>query len=56
MTTSMSHSDLLIRHAGDFNKKWNVYLFKVVIEGVSGDDGNLYRFFMSRDPDSDIAG
>lgn len=41
--------------SGDFSKKWNVYLFKVVIEGMSGDDGNLYRFFMSRNPDSDIA-
>lgn len=39
---------------GDYSKKWNVYLFKMVIEGVSGDDGNLYRFFMSRERDSDV--
>lgn len=40
--------------AGDFNKKWNGYIFKVVTEGISGDDGNLYRFFMSREQESNI--
>ena len=40
--------------AGDFSSKWNAYIFKVVVEGVSGDDGNLYRFFMSRDPENNI--
>jgi hypothetical protein len=40
--------------SGDFNKKWNVYLFKVVCEGVSGDDGNLYKYFMSRNPDNNL--
>src|SRR4030043_1333294 len=40
--------------AGDFSSKWNSYIFKVVVEGVTGDDGNLYRFFMSRDPENNI--
>ncbi len=40
--------------SGDFNEKWNSYIFKVVIEGISGDDGNLYRFFMSRDPENNF--
>jgi hypothetical protein len=40
--------------AGDFNTKWNSYIFKIVTEGVSGDDGNLYRFFLSRDPNNNI--
>jgi len=40
--------------SGDFNKKWNSYIFKVVCEGVSGDDGNLYRFFLSRDPNNNL--
>ena len=30
---------------GDFNERWNSYIFKIVCEGVSGDDGNLYRYF-----------
>jgi len=40
--------------SGDYSSKWNSYIFKVVVEGVSGDDGNLYRFFMSRDPENNI--
>jgi len=40
--------------AGDYSSKWNSYIFKVVVEGVSGDDGNLYRFFMSRDPENNL--
>jgi hypothetical protein len=40
--------------AGDYNSKWNSYIFKVVVEGVAGDDGNLYRFFMSRAPDNNL--
>lgn len=40
--------------SGDFNKKWNVWLFKVVCEGISGDDGNLYRYFMSLNQDNNV--
>ncbi len=40
--------------AGDFNNKWNSYMFKIVCEGVSGDDGNLYRYFLSRDAENNI--
>jgi hypothetical protein len=39
---------------GDMSTKWNRYVFKIVTEGVEGDDGNLYRFFFSSDPDKDI--
>lgn len=40
--------------AGDPSRKWPVFMFKIVIEGVSGDDGNLFRFFLSRNPENDI--
>ncbi len=40
---------------GDFNEKWNSYIFKIVCEGISGDDGNLYRYFLSRDPVNNLA-
>ncbi|MCU0473279.1 MAG: hypothetical protein MUC93_07925 [Bacteroidales bacterium] len=40
--------------AGDYNSKWNSYIFKVVCEGISGDDGNLYKYFLSRDADNNI--
>jgi hypothetical protein len=39
---------------GDYNERWNSYIFKVICEGVSGDDGNLYRFFLSRDPNNNL--
>jgi hypothetical protein len=40
--------------AGDFSTKWNSYIFKIICEGVSGDDGNLYRYFLSRDPENNL--
>jgi hypothetical protein len=40
---------------GDYNEKWNSYIFKIVCEGLSGDDGNLYRYFLSRDANNNLA-
>ncbi len=40
--------------SGDFNAKWNKYVFKIVCEGISGDDGNLYRYFLSSKPDDNV--
>jgi hypothetical protein len=40
---------------GDYNERWNSYMFKIICEGISGDDGNLYRFFLSRDPGNNLA-
>jgi hypothetical protein len=39
---------------GDFNERWNSYIFKIVCEGIAGDDGNLYRYFLSKDPNKNI--
>jgi hypothetical protein len=39
---------------GDFNAKSNSNVFKIVCEGVKGDDGNLYKYFLSSDPNSNI--
>jgi hypothetical protein len=39
---------------GDYNEKWKSYIFKIVCEGITGDDGNLYRYYLSREPDSDL--
>jgi hypothetical protein len=39
---------------GDFNEKWNSFIFKIVCEGISGDDGNLYRYFLSRSSTADL--
>lgn len=40
---------------GDFNERWNSYIFKIVCEGISGDDGNLYRFFLSRNANNSLS-
>ncbi len=39
---------------GDFSEKWNSNIFKIICEGISGDDGNLYRYFLSSDPNNNI--
>ncbi|MFN8210143.1 MAG: hypothetical protein U0T33_04165 [Bacteroidales bacterium] len=40
---------------GDYSEKWG-YIFKIICDGkgLKGDDGNLYRYFLSRDPNSDV--
>ena len=32
---------------GEYYPKYGGYIFKVICEGIDGDDGNLYRYFMS---------
>src|SRR5512133_979755 len=32
---------------GEFVQKFNGYIIKVICDGISGDDGNLYRYFLS---------
>ncbi len=40
--------------SGDFSEQWNSNLFKIVSEGVAGDDGNMYRYFLSREANSNV--
>ncbi|MFQ5334912.1 MAG: hypothetical protein ACE5DN_02440, partial [Flavobacteriales bacterium] len=35
---------------GEFDAHYGGYILKVIAEGISGDDGNLYKYFMSTDP------
>lgn len=39
---------------GELMKEYGGYIFKVIIEGVSGDDGNLYRFYLSSSADKNV--
>lgn len=32
---------------GEFTKEFGGYVFKVIVDGLSGDDGNMYRYFLS---------
>jgi hypothetical protein len=35
---------------GELAKEYGGYIFKVICEGVEGDDGNMYRYFLSTSP------
>ncbi len=39
--------------AGEYVEQFGgCYIFKVISEGISGDDGNLYRYYLSTDPEN----
>jgi len=40
--------------AGEFDKELDAHIFKIVIEGGDGDDGNMYKLFFSTDKNSNI--
>lgn len=35
---------------GEFVNEYGGYIFKMIAEGISGDDGNLYKYFLSTSP------
>ena len=39
---------------GEFVKDFDGYIFKIICEGESGDDGNLYRYYLSKDANTNI--
>lgn len=39
---------------GEYSEKFKGRVFKVIAQGVSGDDGNIYRYFLSTDPQQNI--
>ncbi len=40
---------------GEFVEEFGGYVFKIVCEGTNGNDGNLYKYFLSIKPDENIA-
>lgn len=40
---------------GEFSTKTGGYIFKIVTEGLSGDDGNLYYYYLSSQPGDNTA-
>lgn len=38
---------------GKYVSKWNSYVFKIVCDGITGDDGNTYRYFLSHEQNTD---
>jgi len=39
---------------GELVPKYGGYVFKVIADGITGDDGNLYRYFMSSRSDANV--
>ncbi len=39
---------------GELQPEFGGYIFKLVIEGLDGDDGNLYKMFLSSKPDQNV--
>lgn len=35
---------------GEYVERWDGNVLKIIVEGISGDDGNLYQFYMSNSP------
>ena len=40
--------------SGELAPQFGGYVFKIIAEGVSGDDGNLYRYFLSTSADKNV--
>ncbi len=40
---------------GELSKEYGGYVFKIIAQGVSGDDGNLYKYFISTQADDNKA-
>ena len=43
---------------GEWHEYWQGYIFKIIVEGVEGDDGNTYRIYLTTDAENnrDIEG
>ena len=39
---------------GEYSQDYFGYVFKLVCEGISGDDGNLYKYFLSSSKDKNV--
>jgi len=40
---------------GEYAEKFDKNVFKIICEGIEGDDGNLFNYFLSTDPNSNRA-
>jgi len=39
---------------GELVAKYGGYVFKAIAEGISGDDGNLFKYFLTTDPSNNV--
>lgn len=40
---------------GELQPEFGGYVFKIIVEGVEGDDGNLYKMFLSKNKDNNVS-
>ena len=40
---------------GEYTERWNGNILKMITEGIAGDDGNMYRFFLSNSPSKRVS-
>lgn len=40
---------------GEYSPQQKAYVFKIICNGVSGDDGNLYKYYLSVRPDRNVS-
>ena len=40
---------------GELQSDFGGYVFKIIVEGLDGDDGNLYKMFLSKNRDSNVS-
>ena len=46
---------MIVDKSGKYVEKLGGRVFKIIAQGISGDDGNLYRYFLSTSPLENIA-
>ncbi len=39
---------------GEYDADFQSHIFKIICEGISGNDGNLYRYYLSSEPDRNV--
>jgi len=39
---------------GEYSEKYGGYVLKVIAQGIAGDDGNLYRYYLSTNPNNNM--
>jgi hypothetical protein len=39
---------------GEFSPEWGGFIIKIIAEAISGDDGNLYNYYLSTEPDKNV--
>lgn len=40
---------------GEYSQKYGGYIFKIIAEGIKGDDGNLYKYYLSTNAEKNVA-